>query len=243
MLISAVGSDPWAGPVRAELDRLGIHFLDLAAGTAYETPLCTVLVSAANSTRTIVNPPLTKVELCSPAPTWEDAVPSSWGAPPPVALVDGFFLPETLPLLTSLHAAGTCICLDAGSWKPGSGELAPLLSVAICSERFTIPGLDAGPDSLFAWFAARGVPFVAITRGARSILASDRGRRFEIEIEPIFTTDTLGAGDVLHGAFCHHFALAPEFEPALRKAAALATLSCKSIGIEGWVSEAKVSRS
>ena len=238
MLVSAVGAGPWAAHVRVELERRGIRLLDLAHGTAYETPLCTVLVSNANNTRTIVNPPLSTVPLPPLAGSWEAAIPACWGAPPPVALVDGFHLAQTLPLLTSLHAAGTCICLDGGSWKPGTAELASLLTVAICSERFTVPGLDCGANALFAWFAAKGVQHVAITRGAKSILASDRGRRFEIEIAPIDAADTLGAGDVLHGAFCHQFALQPEFEPALRRAAEIATLSCQSLGIQGWASTA-----
>jgi sugar/nucleoside kinase (ribokinase family) len=47
----------------------------------------------------------------------------------------------------------------------------------------------------------------------------------------------LGAGDVLHGAFCHYFALDPNFPRALRKASAVATLSCQSLGLEEWAKE------
>jgi sugar/nucleoside kinase (ribokinase family) len=63
MLVSAVGGGPWAIPVRAELEKRGISLFDLAADTAYETPLTTVLVNSANSSRTIVNPPVVPVEL------------------------------------------------------------------------------------------------------------------------------------------------------------------------------------
>ena len=59
--MAAVGGGPWAGPVRGELERLGIDLIDLAAGTAYETPLTTVLVDAAQATRTIVNPPRSRL--------------------------------------------------------------------------------------------------------------------------------------------------------------------------------------
>jgi sugar/nucleoside kinase (ribokinase family) len=123
------------------------------------------------------------------------------------------------------------LVLDGGSWKPGTEEIAPLLTAAICSERFSVPGLSSDADSTLAWFAERGVPHVAVTRGPRSILGWDRGRRFEIEIAPIDAADTLGAGDVLHGAFCFHFARAQEFEPALRAASEIATRSCLGHGI------------
>jgi sugar/nucleoside kinase (ribokinase family) len=237
MLITAVGGGPWAAPVRAELARHDIALLDLATGTTYETPLCTVLINTANSSRTIVNPPISTVPLPVAAAEWETAIPAVWGALPPVILTDGFFLPETLPLLTAFHTAGAALCLDGGSWKPGTDELAFRLTAAICSERFAIPGEPQGPDAIIDWFTAQRVPFVAVTRGSRSILASDEGRRFEIEIAPVSAIDTLGAGDVLHGAFSHYFALDANFPRALRKASAVATLSCQSLGLEEWAKE------
>ena len=240
MLVSAVGSGPWASTVRGELRRHGIPLLDLAAGTAYETPLCTVLASAASATRTIVNPPISKATLRHLSDSWTAEAPPSWGGMPPVVLSDGFFLEEAAGFLSACKNAGAALCLDGGSWKPGVEELAPSLTVAICSERFAVPG-RLGPndnsDSVIAWFAAKGVPYVAVTRGARSILASDRGRRFEIEVGKIDATDTLGAGDVLHGAFCYHFARKTDFETALRRASEIATLSCQSPGAQAWATQ------
>jgi sugar/nucleoside kinase (ribokinase family) len=235
MLVSAVGGGPWAAQVRAELDRRSIALLDLAAGTEYETPLTTVLIATANSSRTIVNPPLSIVQLPQLEGSWERTVPADWGQVPPVVLTDGFHLAETLPLLAACNVTGAALCLDGGSWKPGTAELAPLLTVAICSEHFAVPGLDGSHESLFAWFATQGVPCVALTRGPRPILAWERGRRFEIEIAPIDAIDTLGAGDVLHGAFCHFFALKPDFESALRRASEVASLSCRNFGIQAGV--------
>jgi sugar/nucleoside kinase (ribokinase family) len=241
MLVSAVGRGLWAASVRRQLRRHDVRLLDLADGTAYETPLCTVLANTANATRTIVNPPISQVALRHLGASWAVEMPSSWGAIPPVVLSDGFFLEETAGLLAACKDAGAAVCLDGGSWKPGTEALAPLLTVAICSERFDVPGHNGSrsgdSDAVIEWFAARGVPYVAVTRGARSILASDHGRRFEIEVAKIEATDTLGAGDVLHGAFCHHFALKPEFEPALRRAAEIATLSCQCSGAQTWAKE------
>jgi sugar/nucleoside kinase (ribokinase family) len=237
MLISAVGGGPWAAQVRTELDRHQIQLIDLAHGTAYETPLTTVLVSADNSSRTIINPPISVVALPQLVGCWDQAVPADWGTVPPVVLTDGFHLEETMPLLAACHAAGAKLCLDGGSWKPGTEELAPLLTAAICSERFATPGLDVEAESLFTWFAEKGVPCIALTRGARSILGWEHERRFQIEVERINATDTLGAGDVLHGAFAHFFASGMEFEPAIRRASQIATLSCQSLGTQAWAAQ------
>jgi sugar/nucleoside kinase (ribokinase family) len=237
LLVSAIGGGPWGDAVRAEVERRGVEVMDLADRTGYQTPLVSVLING-NGSRTAINPPRTSEALRCLSGDWSLETPAGWGAVPPVVLCDGFHLAECLPLLAACRNAGAAICLDGGSWKPGTEELAPLLTVAICGERFCLPKAESNtgsdPGKIFAWFAERGVACVAITRGDRSILGWERGRRFEIEVERIEATDTLGAGDVLHGAFCHYYASKPEFEPALRRAAALATLSCQGPGAQFW---------
>jgi sugar/nucleoside kinase (ribokinase family) len=229
-LMTAVGGGPWAGLVRRELDHIGIDLIDLAAATAYETPLTTVLLDRAHATRTIVNPPRSTIEL-NRNRAWDPG----WGEIPSVALTDGFHLNETMSVLVSCREGGAKLVLDGGSWKPGTEEIAPLLTAAICSERFAVPGRLPEADSTIDWFAERGVPHVAVTRGAQPILGWDCGRRFEIEVARVDVVDTLGAGDVLHGAFCYHFARSQEFELALRLAADVATRSCRGFGIRAWI--------
>ncbi len=233
ILMSAVGGGPWSIPVRAELDRHNIELIDLARDSSYETPLTTVLLNRASSTRTIVNPPQASPAL-KPLSTWNDA----WGDAPAVVLTDGFHLSETLTLLAACRDAGAALCLDGGSWKPGTQDLAQFLTVAICSERFAVSGRPADPDTTISWFAEKGVAHVAVTRGPKPIVAWDQGRRFEIEVPQIDAVDTLGAGDVLHGAFCFHFASTREFEPALRLAAEVATRACQGPGIHAWMEPA-----
>jgi len=227
-LLSAVGRGPWGALVRAELERHGIELIDLAAGTEYETPLTTVLASAATASRTIVNPPVVACEMSVLPGEWN----AGWGEAPRLALTDGFYLRETLPLLRGLRERGAPLVFDGGSWKPGTEELAPLLTAAICSERFALPGAVADAEATLAWFAEQGAPYAAVTRGPRPILGLERGRRFEIAIEQVNAVDTLGAGDVLHGAFCGFYAETAEFEDSLRKAAEVASRSCLRLGIE-----------
>ena len=229
-LLSAIGEGPWAASVRAELSSLGIDLIDLAEGTAYEMPLCSILVNTASATRTIVNPPLSNVALKPLGNSWNP----TWGAIPTVVLTDGFHLNETAALLAGCHDAGAALCLDGGSWKPGTEELTSLLTVAICSQRFAVPGQSSDPDATLSWLAKKEVRHAAITRGAQSILGLDQGRRFEIDVRNIAAADTLGAGDVLHGAFCYHFARTREFQPSLRLASEIATRSCRQLGIQSW---------
>jgi len=230
LLITAVGAGPWAGLVRAALQREGVRLLDLAAGTGYQTPLTTVL-SAPNQ-RTIVNPPIDRTPVRRLEGGWARSVPADWGPAPAVALSDGFFVAETLDLLADCRRAGTLLAMDGGSWKPGLERLTPLLTAAVVGERFSPPGAEPRPEPVFEYFSRAGVPCIGVTRGPKPILASERGRRFEIGIEPVEGAETLGAGDVLHGALAHYLAEGLGFEDALRRAARVATASCRGLGTE-----------
>jgi sugar/nucleoside kinase (ribokinase family) len=90
---------------------------------------------------------------------------------------------------------------------------------------------------MLEWCAAKAVPQSAVTRGARSIMGSSHGSAFEIEVENIDACDTSGAGDVLHGAFCFHFARTREFEASLRLASQIATQSCRGLGTQNWINK------
>ncbi len=230
-LLTALGTGPWAQAVRTELARIEVNLVDVAAGTDYETPLTTVLTGSARGTRTIINPPLMELAFNPLASEWQGV----WGSQPQIALTDGFHIQEFLPLLRTLHSRNTPIVFDSGSWKPGTDDVAPLVTAAICSERFAVPGHPADPETTLNWFAARGVPCIAVTRGPRSILALHNGRRFEIAIPTIDARDTAGAGDVLHGAFCYFYAESANFEASLRAASEIATRSCQAVGIDCWL--------
>jgi sugar/nucleoside kinase (ribokinase family) len=242
LLVTAIGSGPWSGVVRGEIDAQSVSLIDLAAVTSFELPLSTVLVNRTAATRTIVNAPLSQQKFFFDVEKRESEILTLLGEMPIMVLCDGYLLEETLPLLISCNHGGAAICLDGGSWKPGMAQLAPFLSVAICSERFLVPKANGGMDETMDWFIKQGVPHVAVTRGSRSILACDRGRRFEVPVSPVVLPDTLGAGDILHGAFCHYFSQGMEFEKALGKAAEIATLSCSSNGTRAWMTQTALQR-
>lgn len=54
-----------------------------------------------------------------------------------------------------------------------------------------------------------------------------------MEIKPI---DTMGAGDILHGAFCH-FILEHDYHTSLARAAEIASQSCTSLGTRNWIEQ------
>jgi sugar/nucleoside kinase (ribokinase family) len=73
--------------------------------------------------------------------------------------------------------------------------------------------------------------FLAGTRGARgTIWLDERGSIQETAAFPVHTVDTLGAGDVFHGAFALAITEGQELRQALRFASAAAALKCTRFG-------------
>jgi sulfofructose kinase len=73
--------------------------------------------------------------------------------------------------------------------------------------------------------------FLAGTRGARgTIWLDEHGKLQETPAFPVHTVDTLGAGDVFHGAFTLAITEGRELREALRFASAAAALKCTRFG-------------
>jgi sugar/nucleoside kinase (ribokinase family) len=73
--------------------------------------------------------------------------------------------------------------------------------------------------------------FLAVTRGPKGTLWLDEaGEPHEAPAFPVHTVDTLGAGDIFHGAFALEFAAGRPVPDALRFASAAAALKCTRYG-------------
>nr|WP_281501849.1 PfkB family carbohydrate kinase [Aliiroseovarius sp. F20344] len=75
----------------------------------------------------------------------------------------------------------------------------------------------------------------AITRGAKGVIWQDGDSSGEIPAVPVAAVDTLGAGDIFHGAFCHAYAETGDFVAALSSANRIAAKSCELAGTRSWM--------
>src|SRR5262249_43484519 len=154
-----------------------------------------------------------------------------------VLLVDGHYMRLCIAAARSAREQGVPVVLDSGSWKPGMEALLPFVGTAICSETFRPPGCR-NVRHVFDYLADLGITRVAITAGAKPIRVLEQGKRSSIAVEPTRAVDTLGAGDILHGAFCYYIAQ-PEatFTEALRNAARVASFACCFPGTRSWMAK------
>jgi sulfofructose kinase len=88
----------------------------------------------------------------------------------------------------------------------------------------------ADPDAALPEAASRLVGFVGVTLGARGFRWIESGAVRALTAPEVRAVDTLGAGDVFHGAFALGLAEGMATESAGRFACAAAALKCTRFG-------------
>ena len=152
---------------------------------------------------------------------------------------------EVLDALESAEGKPTArkpIVLDAGSYKPNVEKFLERADVVIASEDFK----DAEGNTIFEMECS--ATHKAITRGERRVLyrgaeaeqegcAELKGKNIkELPVESVTAVDTLGAGDIFHGAFCYgYFEKGYSCEEALTFAGKVASESVKYRGPREWM--------
>lgn len=227
-LMSAVGQHPLTALVRADLTTQQVALLDLAPQRQDPPPLSSILVTAGTGDRAVVsrnavNLQIT-IEQMSPDPL--DGVN--------IVLIDGHQIEISVAIAQAAQHQNIPIVLDGGSWKPGLEKVLPFVDYAICSANFFPPGCTSQSEVIAYLQQAITSPSIAITRGGASIRYSHQKEQGEIPVPIISSVDTLGAGDIFHGAFCH-WILKKSFPEALRQAAQVAALACQSFGTRQWL--------
>ncbi len=246
-LVTAVGAGPIADLVRAGLDQAGVGVIDLAARTDARPPVSTVLITRATGQRAVASVNAVGMPtLPAPDPSVLDGATA--------LLVDGHHLSAAVPLATEARRRGVPVLLDGGSWKPGLEELLAQVDHAVLSADFTLPDEDqaaptrhgerialphtdehdlASSALLHRWPALLSV---ARSAGAGPVRLVERGS--DPVLLPVAAVsevvDTLGAGDVLHGAIGAELARGAAIGDALRTGIVVATRSTRYPGALGW---------
>jgi len=218
-LVTALGSGPLADLVRSRLG--GVTVVDVAPGD-HTPPVSTVMVDDSGG-RAVVSTNATR--LGSPAPV---SLPSDADA----LLVDGHLMTTSTALAAS--AGGPPVILDGGSWKDGLERLLPRVSVAALSAAFRLPD---GDDALTG-VIRRGAAAAVRTHGPLPVEILSAGQLRRVAVPPADVVDSLGAGDVFHGALAFALARGAGLDDAVAGAVVLASESVRHPGAMGWASGA-----
>lgn len=234
-LLTAIGSHPLGVAVAADLGELGVTVVDLAADSVEPPAVSSVLVTASSGDRAVASTNAMGYRLTPP----DDL--DTLVAACHIVEFDGHHRELAVAAARAARAAGRRTVLDGGSWKAGTEKLLTSIDVAVCSADFHPPGTNTPTDTL-RFLRDHGVGWSAVSRGGRPIVWAGPDSGGTVDVPAVRVADTLGAGDVLHGALTHRLALqgaltSRGFAEALRGAAAAASQACASFGTRAWMRE------
>lgn len=237
-LVTALGSHRLTEIARTDLHRHGVQTVDLIANEPQELPVSSIVVARDRSSRTIVSLDASRMSV---QPT-RDHIVMEFTEDVGIVLTDGHYTELSLTVAQEARRRGVPVVFDGGRWRDTHKELLPFVDIAICSAAFAPPGTETDDDgAVFDYIQNLGPQMAAITNGPEPIRFSSAGTRGSISVRQGPVVDTLGAGDILHGAFCYFFANAGlEFDSALTMAASVASESCQHFGTREWMRHASI---
>jgi sulfofructose kinase len=146
-------------------------------------------------------------------------------------LADNRFPEFVRPICSAARARGLTVVLDADRPTEVSEDLFSIATHVVFSSEClrATTGLEDLSAALKR-IAAATSSFLAVTNGPQDVLWLDGQTMRRSPVFPIHAVDTLGAGDVFHGAFALALAEGQDIAAAMRFSAAAAGLKCSRLG-------------
>ena len=222
-----VGSHPMTQLVRGDLANYKVAIADLEPTTDLAPPVSSIIVTQTTGERAVVSINAVKTQANSAS------IPPDILQNVNIVLIDGHQMAVSYAIAQMAKAKNIPVVIDGGSWKPGFEQILPFVNYAICSANFYPPNCQTGED-VFTYLGKFDIPHIAITHGQKPIEYLSCTKTGIVDVPPIQAIDTLGAGDIFHGAFCNYI-LRESFTDALALAANIAADSCKFFGTRRWM--------
>ena len=224
-LLTVLGQHPLNQLIRSELKNYPIDIVDLVPQQSISPPVSSIIVTANTGERSVISINALKTQV------QRSQIPQDVLEKFDIVLIDGHQI-EVSVAIAKTAKNKIPVVMDGGSWKPGLENVLPYVDYAVCSANFYPPGCTT-TEEVFSFLKARGIKHIAITRGQQPILYFEKAIE-KITVPKIKTVDTLGAGDIFHGAFCNYI-LKENFATALNSAAQIASKSCQYFGTRKWL--------
>jgi sulfofructose kinase len=218
------GQDTNGDRVLAALVNEGIDCSGCRRLGGLSTPLSAIFVDGQGE-RAIVTHRDRRLDAARPAD------PSALVAGADVVLADNRFPEFVRPICAAARERSISVVLDVDGPMSMQDDLLRLATHVVCSSEglLATTGID-DPGAALTRIAEATHSFLAVTRGARAVLWHDGSTLRESPVFAVDAIDTVGAGDVFHGAFALALAEAMDEVAAMRFAAAAAGLKCTRLG-------------
>lgn len=228
-LVTGLGRHRLARVAWKDLADHQVRLLDCTSQPQRKPVLATFMVNLASGDRRLVYANTDSRKLR------QEAIQPSIMAEADILLLDGFFLPQAIQLAQWARQQQIPVVLGGINWQQGEEQLLPLVDYALCASDYLPPGCSDSSD-VIARLSSAGIEKIAITRKGDPIIAHFHGETAEVPVLAIKAVDTLAAGAIFQGAFCHYI-LKNSFLLSLARAAEVASLSCASLGTRAWIEQ------
>ena len=225
-LHSVIGSHGLTGLIKEDLLSQGVTLSDLESERLLPPAVSSIVVSAKTGERAVISRSAADAQVAA------DAVSPDILSGVNIVLIDGHQMAASAQIAQWAKEKNIPVIVDAGSWKPGFETVLPLAEAVIASANFFPPGCET-VDGVIRYLSDLGIAKIAITRGAQPILFVEGENTANMEVPKVKAVDTLGAGDIFHGSFCH-FYLTHTFEESLLKASRTSSFACQHWGTRDW---------
>ncbi len=232
-LVGVLGQHPLAAVVRDDLAQHGVELVDLVPETVTPPPFSSIVVNVATGDRAVISRNAADRPMPQTLPSQDILADAD------CLLIDGHQMVVSEQLAQQAQQQQIPVVVDGGSWKAGFERVLSLATVAIASANFAPPGVGTEAAAV-AYLRSFQIPQVAVTRGDRPILYATPTQAGELAVSTIQPVDTLGAGDIFHGAFCAQYGGTSDFLSALMGASQVAAMACQSFGTRRWISQLPV---
>ena len=226
-LLGTVGNHPITQLIKADLATYGVAIADLAPTQTEPPPVSSIIVSQDTGERAVVSINTVKNQVTP------EFIPENILEGVDIVLIDGHQMLVGEAIAQLAKANNIPIVVDGGSWKSGFEKILYFADYAICSANFHPPNCH-NIEEVISYLSQMGIPNIAITQGEKPIQFLTEGKTKSLEIPQIKPIDTLGAGDIFHGAFCHYI-LQYNFTEALASATKIAAQACQCFGSRQWM--------
>ncbi|NJL10119.1 MAG: sugar kinase [Calothrix sp. SM1_7_51] len=240
-ILGVVGSHPMTQLIKSDLADCNVEIVDLDPTTENPPSVSSIIVTQSTGERAVISINAVKTQVNSKCiqPNIIQNINSQNSQNSQnvnIILIDGHQMAVGYEIAQMAKSKNIPVVIDGGSWKPGFEKILPFVDYAICSANFYPPSCQNTQD-VFHYLSCFGIPYIAITRSEKAIEYVNYqaiNTILTIEVPIITAIDTLGAGDIFHGAFCHYI-LYLDFSTALQEAAKIAAMSCQFFGTRRWM--------
>ena len=222
-LATRLADDATGDAIRAELEREGVDAAGSRVVPDLRSPTSAIFVDAQGE-RMVVS--YSDPDMPEDADWLPEALPPEADA----VLVDTRWGAGSLAALHLARQASKPGVLDGDRQLPHPDLLTVASHIAFSAQALRDIAGEADPRQALLALTRRTDAWLAVTLGPDGVLFVDRG---EIAHSPAFrveTVDTLGAGDVWHGAFALALAEGQDERAAIRFASAAAAIKCMRFG-------------